>query len=376
MAPSAHAHNGALAFAVPLAGIHLDGDLADWPTGMTRYPIARLARGEKPNDHRDFHGTFRIGYNRQENALYVAVEVEDESLVADSEAPSAWYKSDQCEIYLDITHQIEDIPPFVSFIRGTRLASYSGPLVHLEGRGQQTASSHQYEWRLALKQAAGIGVELTPGKVLGIDIVVTDKDQDGSFSWMAWSPGAYKTNSNQRVGDIMCVKADQTYGRIDGTMRWKGNLTGVARGKVQLYTRASPNSSIRLATDRHGHFGAMLPVGEYRVGSGISRVVLPIPATIQVDVPVEVPLDISAPQGQKTPAGPGITLEAGNGRRQGKWHSLGLADGLLHAVISGVLQDRKGYMWFGTLGGGVSRYDGQRFNHLHRKGRPSRQRGK
>ena len=38
---SVSAHNEAMAIAVPLEGITLDGDLSDWPEGMRRYPIAR-----------------------------------------------------------------------------------------------------------------------------------------------------------------------------------------------------------------------------------------------------------------------------------------------------------------------------------------------
>lgn len=33
------AHNGAVAIAVPVAGITIDGDFSDWPAEMRRYPI-------------------------------------------------------------------------------------------------------------------------------------------------------------------------------------------------------------------------------------------------------------------------------------------------------------------------------------------------
>ena len=34
------AHNGAVAIAVPVSGIAIDGDLSDWPEDLRRYPIA------------------------------------------------------------------------------------------------------------------------------------------------------------------------------------------------------------------------------------------------------------------------------------------------------------------------------------------------
>ena len=63
----------------------------------------------------------------------------------------------------------------------------------------------------------------------------------------------------------------------------------------------------------------------------------------------------------KTSAGPGKTVEAGPGSRQGLWQSFGVRDGLPVSVIWDMLQDREGNLWFGTERGGVSRYDGTEF---------------
>ena len=35
----AYAHNGAVAIAMPVEGIVIDGELSDWPEGMRQYPI-------------------------------------------------------------------------------------------------------------------------------------------------------------------------------------------------------------------------------------------------------------------------------------------------------------------------------------------------
>ena len=71
---SSHAHNGAVAIAVPIEGIVVDGDLSDWPEGVRRYEIARFGAGTPLGSAGDFKAEFRISYNAQENALYVAVE--------------------------------------------------------------------------------------------------------------------------------------------------------------------------------------------------------------------------------------------------------------------------------------------------------------
>ena len=58
-----------------------------------------------------------------------------------------------------------------------------------------------------------------------------------------------------------------------------------------------------------------------------------------------------------TPAGPGTTTAAGPGR--GNWRTYDTDDGLGGGKVYSIVQDRDGYLWFPTDGGGVSRYDGQ-----------------
>ncbi|MBI2503514.1 MAG: hypothetical protein HYW07_09835, partial [Candidatus Latescibacteria bacterium] len=48
LASSAEAHNGAVAIAVPVEGIKIDGDLSDWPARMRRYPILHSELGTDP----------------------------------------------------------------------------------------------------------------------------------------------------------------------------------------------------------------------------------------------------------------------------------------------------------------------------------------
>ena len=42
------AHNGAVAIAVPVEGISVDGDISDWPEELRRYPIALVESGGRP----------------------------------------------------------------------------------------------------------------------------------------------------------------------------------------------------------------------------------------------------------------------------------------------------------------------------------------
>ena len=60
----------------------------------------------------------------------------------------------------------------------------------------------------------------------------------------------------------------------------------------------------------------------------------------------------------------GLPVQAGTGHRQGAWLNLGIFDGLYSPVISHIVQDDKGYLWFGT-NSGLARYDGGQFTHFH-----------
>ena len=105
------AHNGAVAIAVPVEGITVDGDLSDWPEDMVKYPIRRVEAGVPVQDEADLHGVFRIGYSEEENALYIAVEAHDQSMVMDTSSAANWNTQDGCEVYIDAVHgrEVDDL---------------------------------------------------------------------------------------------------------------------------------------------------------------------------------------------------------------------------------------------------------------------------
>ena len=55
-------------------------------------------------------------------------------------------------------------------------------------------------------------------------------------------------------------------------------------------------------------------------------------------------------------------VAAGPGR--GHWRKYDVTDGLAGLDVRCLLQDREGYLWIGTHGSGLSRYDGQRFETI------------
>ncbi len=70
----------------------------------------------------------------------------------------------------------------------------------------------------------------------------------------------------------------------------------------------------------------------------------------------------SAGSGKTLPAGSGTVVSVGRG--QGYWRTYDMTDGLAGSDTRSIFQDREGYLWFATAGGGLSRYDGQTFTTL------------
>ena len=77
-----------LALALPIYGITVDGDLSDWPREIPALPIRNEFGIYGPTDtegtdldtSEDLSPSFRVGYDPQEQLLYVAVEVGDDAL--------------------------------------------------------------------------------------------------------------------------------------------------------------------------------------------------------------------------------------------------------------------------------------------------------
>ena len=58
------------------------------------------------------------------------------------------------------------------------------------------------------------------------------------------------------------------------------------------------------------------------------------------------------------------TLGGGVSKYDGKsFTNYSTAQGLAHNVVYSILEDKRGNLWFGTFGGGVSKYDGKSFTN-------------
>lgn len=361
----ARAHNGAVTVGVPVEGIVVDGDLSDWPDGLVWNRLHFLTR-DLPEDSNDLQGRFAVGYSVEENALYVTVEVQDESLVLEA-GNLQWDSVDGCELYVDVGHSEEDVSVGQYRITGTVPGIYSD--VRREDfrvAAQRDAGEHRYEWRVDIGGHSRGKGHLQSGMVLGLDIAVQDKDEDGSFTNTAW--GAKRSRDRfftKSLGDVMLVDPQEENGRVGGRLvRVDGR--GDAHRFLELRSAGESQQWLWTRADGDGVFALTLAAGRYRLKAGsLSE----FDVEVEVEPGSEVRLAegvMPPPRGREVEAGPGRqgrgqgrTLQAGPGRWEGAWRTLGAADGIPDATVTDVFQDRDGSLWFTTGGGGVVRYDGE-----------------
>ena len=356
---SVQAHNGRVALAAPVEGIIVDGDLSDWPESRVRYPICLLEGGTRPKDTQDLEGTFLIGYNADENALYVGVEVRDESIVIDTTASRS--TQDGCEIYVDVAHKKDDSDAVEYAIRGDQGGSRGWRDVQMKVTRER--EEHRYEWRIDIGEISEGKMHLHAKVVLGFDVMLYDRDKDGSFSLMAWGRGRQKSLYAENRGDVVLAGKDTGIGSVRGRVRWEGRREGVTHAKVRIQSFSSERLWVYVETDRDGMYALEMPEGKYRIeAAGLRRGMTEhVMVEVREGGAEEATLVVELPTGCVVKAGGGRVVKAGMGIRRGSWQSFGVLDGLPSLSVFDILQDREGNLWFGTWAGGVSRYDGEQF---------------
>ena len=194
-----NAHNGAVAIAVPVQGIVVDGDLSDWPEDGLEYQIRQVAR-DTLTAPEDFKSSFKIGYGTN-NALYLAVEVLDESTVLDT---SVELGADGCSVTLDVQHNGSPVQMVSSVVQGDTHRFLRGKIPSawddLEYAVRRQNGRFVYEWMMGFAETQGL-VTLQPETTFGLGIAVFDTDEDGSSSFVTWGSGPENLDQ-ANLGDV------------------------------------------------------------------------------------------------------------------------------------------------------------------------------
>jgi RNA polymerase sigma factor (sigma-70 family) len=249
------------AYAPPLSAITIDGQLDDWPAAMPRYPIDKLLdpdpnghfghgglRGANLRTNPDLSAAFSVGYDPEEQLIYLAVIVRDDKLVL---GHSSHLDTDAIEVYVDGRHTERQIPfpdsdeafyaldpagvpvmqyvgiPGKGMIYGRRQAS-NPILIHGEAKKTRTRMAYSrkgdvttYEWAIQVfDRYPDMPTRLELGVRIGFDVAINDKDVPATSpgglndpradraAWIYWGPQwrGIKVLDAGALGELILVK--------------------------------------------------------------------------------------------------------------------------------------------------------------------------
>ena len=210
---TAHASTPAIE-AVPLKGINVDGDLSDWPEDMKKHLVGLSASefyqrtdiySADLSTSADLSPHFRIGYDADENLLYLGIEVRDDDLVVSS----SYSRSDGCEVYVsngsNRPKQYVQVPSMAGHGWGDRRPTRTRQAY--SRKGDVTV----YEWAIEVfDRVPDNPARLAAGQTIGFDVVIVDKDDNKqAAAWIPWgSLAPSKVAGSDRVGRVVLAGGD------------------------------------------------------------------------------------------------------------------------------------------------------------------------
>ena len=309
----AAAYNDAVAIALPVDGIQIDGDLSDWPKDLPVYRIRMNTDAYGPTDltgtrldsSADFSPRFRVVYSVQEQLVYVALEVRDDILTERDGCEIYWYaQSDTPDVEDRPTGFVVEPPSgslsgrfkygdnhawsrvdfpdekwetntwnmpkglfqYIRYFEAEQAHAYM-PELEINDLTEAVGRSGDvtiYEWALApLGSTRDERIELKPGLKVGFDVVSTDFDQEGDTqAWVAWSPGPYKNQYLERMGQLILAEKIRP-AQISGTVR---NIEGMPLEEVMVRVESEDEKWVDLVpTGLEGNYLTWTLPGTYRL---------------------------------------------------------------------------------------------------------------
>ena len=216
-----------IAIARPISGLTIDGRLDDWPKDLKPYPIRKQVLDQTSYDQNPRSGSgdpdayFKVGYDRESGLIYLAVVVRDDENVLNppnkNGPDSIIFKTDAVEVYVAHPKRAREsllssdngglraeTMPVLQYVGVPGIGAAYGDkwganpsLLYSKTRERRTRMKYQrvngvttYEWAIqAYDRYPDLLTELAPGKRIGFDLAVVDKDSPKKPpAWMYWGP--------------------------------------------------------------------------------------------------------------------------------------------------------------------------------------------
>jgi len=286
----------ATAYARPLTGIKLDGDLTDWPEDIPWYPLLTEYGVYGPTDvstknlldNDDMTASFSVGYDAEAQVLIVAVVVRDDVHVVGS----SYNNTDALELYVDgaPTHGESGVAQRVrsciqyAFVAGN--GSYEGngknittlwadPIAASARMGyKRDDDKHTTTYEVSVPAFISIGgqgemsqkAKLAAGTRMWLDLAIADFDNDGiAPALVFWGPiAAMKYSSPEMFGDVVLLGPGDKLHTVKGVAV---QPDGKPLSNVQLALRTGSLPAGEVMTDAQGRFTFPLPAGSYELST-------------------------------------------------------------------------------------------------------------
>ncbi|MEO0571934.1 MAG: serine hydrolase [Bacteroidota bacterium] len=266
-----HANNGALAYIYPISNITIDGNGADWPASIKTYPLSHIFYGNGLTGPEDGSALWRGGYDATSGHLYFLVTMADNDYVKTPD--NNHYSSHDFQVlYIDPMHTKkgsgviayeldEDHRKIVEqeglfFYSQVKNASFDQVEIAIEKRGKTVT----YEWKIKVSGS------LNPGRVIGFDYAVFDKDTDEDHVMLTWgNTGGNKFTNSNLIGDVMLLGPSDQPATVKGALQWKGEPANHWPSSIQFVNANKPDVFVNASVDSLGQYELKLPQGNYDI---------------------------------------------------------------------------------------------------------------
>ncbi len=258
---AAEGHNGAVAYAYPISGITVDGDLSDWPAHYHRYDINELGVGDRAKNEQDLSAQFRVAYHTALQKIFIAVEVVDESLMLDTTGYVNWNTHDGMTLFLDLNHEKSGAPvtQFSEYATKRFMFGREGNWDDIDMKMTQTPKGRNYEWSIQVNRPIHGGLSVA------FDLAVVDKDEDNSYSWLSWGALTQKIASASRCGDLVLADKEMTFAQVKGSIDMSQLISEPTALPVRFEHVEKQTLWLQTRTDSTGNYQIKLPLGQYQV---------------------------------------------------------------------------------------------------------------
>ncbi|GAB5550821.1 MAG: hypothetical protein Sapg2KO_04120 [Saprospiraceae bacterium] len=236
---------------------------------MVKYPIGALAFGDITEEN-DLKGSFRIGYNATQKAIYLGVEIVDSDIIHTNPSNNIDL-TDHMYLYIDPIHS-PDGGSRILFISGPKLRDIATPhsktgspytpnlsWKNVALKVSQNKSTTTYEWKINL------GENFKVNSVIGLDIILVDADsKDQGETWMLWKQGTGKSDGSQRLGEVLLAAPHKELGTLKGQVVIK-EARVQAFSSLIIQSLDNPAFWLRTTVDQKGNYQCQLPAGKYEI---------------------------------------------------------------------------------------------------------------